>query len=66
LHDYEQKRKLLIILERVEYLRTSQWVEDLKFREYIDAIWGYLTSANPKELKQSFTENIDKLLTKEL
>lgn len=66
LRDYEQKRKLLIILERLEYLRTSQWVEDLKFREYIDAIWGYLTSANPKELKQSFTEEIDKLLTKEL
>ncbi len=66
LYDYEQKRKLLIILERVEYLRTSEWVEDLKFREYINAIWGYLTSVNPKELKQSFTEEIDKLLTKEL
>lgn len=68
---YEKQRKLLIILERVDYLRTSKWIEDLQwlndsFREYTNNIWGNLTSANPEELKQLFTKNIDDLLNTEL
>ncbi|WP_036487447.1 hypothetical protein [Myxosarcina sp. GI1] len=68
---YEKKRKLLIIQERVEYLRTSKWIEDLQwlndsFREYTNIIWGNLTSIDPKKIKQLLTENIDELLKREL
>ena len=69
--NYKEKQKLLILSERLEYLQISQWVEDTEFeefiqREYTNKSWTYLTSVNPEELKQSFTNNIDKLLAKEL
>ncbi|MBR8828173.1 MAG: hypothetical protein DSM107014_09805 [Gomphosphaeria aponina SAG 52.96 = DSM 107014] len=74
LKDYERQRKLLFILERVEYLRTSKWIEDLQwlndsFSSYTDVIWGNLTSIGTRELdewKELFIKNIDKLLETEL
>ena len=73
LRDYIKQRKLLIILERVEYLRVSKWIEDLEwlnnsFREYYD-IWNRFSSLDKEELnkwKQRFINNIDKLLETEL
>lgn len=73
LEDYVKQRKLLIILERVEYLRVSNWIEDLEwlnnsFREYYD-IWVRFSSLDKEELnkwKQRFIQNIDKLLKTEL
>jgi hypothetical protein len=75
LKDYEKQRKLLILLERVEYLRVSKWIEDLQwlndsFSEYANnLIWGNLTSIETEELddwKKNFIENIEKLLKTEL
>jgi len=74
LKDYERQRKLLFILERVKYLQTSKWIEDLQwlndsFSSYTDVIWGKLTSIGTKELdewKELFIKNIDKLLETEL
>lgn len=75
LKDYEKQRKLLIILERVEFLRSSKWIEDLawlndSFREhYTDTVWASLISIDTQQLdewKQRFIEDIDKLLETEL
>ncbi|WP_414624792.1 hypothetical protein [Calothrix sp. CCY 0018] len=75
LKDYEKQRKLLIILERVEFLRSSKWIEDLQwlndsFREhYTDTVWASLISIDTQQLdewKQRFIEDIDKLLETEL
>lgn len=73
LRDYQKQRKLLIILERVEYLRVSRWIEDLEwlnnsFREYYDT-WVSFSSLDKEELnkwKERFIKNIDKLLKTEL
>ena len=75
LKDYQEQRKLLIIRERVEYLRASKWIEDLEwlndsFKEYPDfIIWGNLNSLDTEDInnwKEGFMENIDKLLKAEL
>ena len=75
LKDYEKQRKLLILLERVEYLRVSKWIEDLQwlndsFSQYANnLIWGNLTSIETEELddwKENFIGNIEKLLKTEL
>lgn len=75
LKDYEKKRKLIILLERVEYLRLSKWIEDLQwlnesFSEYANnSTWGNLPSIETEGLdkwKQNFIENIEKLLEREL
>lgn len=75
LKDYEKQRKLLIILERVEYLRLSKWIEDLQwlndsFSVYANnLIWGNLTSIETMQLnewKDDFIKNIEELLEREL
>jgi hypothetical protein len=72
LKDYEKQRKMLIIEERVKYLKESKWIEDLNwlknsFEEY--DFRRNLIDMNREEInewKERFIRSINELLEKQL
>jgi hypothetical protein len=72
LKDYEKQRKMLIIEERVKYLKQSKWIEDLNwlknsFEEY--DFRRNLIDMNREEInewKERFIRSINELLEKQL
>ncbi|MGF1487680.1 MAG: hypothetical protein ACFBSE_11375 [Prochloraceae cyanobacterium] len=74
LEKYEKRRKLLIIQERIQFLKQSEWIDDLEWlkdriQAYTNLDWYTINDFNNERierLKTDFINDISELLEKEL